>query len=106
VTDCGITADYYCDIHREVCVLAYIGLLYGIVATYKRHQMMLERQRRINFLAEMPLQATMCDIYKLHTRLPVVSLIFCLFSKYFPSEIAIPILLVIQYISHSLGGRH
>ena len=33
VTDCGITADYYGDIHREVCVLAYIGLLYDIFAT-------------------------------------------------------------------------
>jgi len=64
---------------------------------------MLQRQR-LNFLAEMPLQATMCDIYKLHPRLPVVSLTFCLFSKYFPSEFAIPILLLIQYISHSLGG--
>jgi len=65
---------------------------------------MLERQRRLNFLAEMPLQATTCDIYKLHPRLPVVSLIFCLFSRYFPSQFAIPILLLIQYISHSLGG--
>jgi len=36
---------------------------------------MLERQRRLNgnFLAEMPLQATKCDIYKLHPHLPVVS---------------------------------
>jgi len=65
---------------------------------------MLERQRRLNFLAEMPLKATTCDIYKLHLRLPVVSLIFCLFSKYFPSKFAIPILLLIQYIPHSLGG--
>jgi len=63
------------------------------------------RQRRLNFLAEMPMQATMCDIYKLHPRLPVVSLIFCLFSKYFPSEFAIPILLLIQYRSHSLGAQ-
>jgi len=52
----------------------------------------------------MPLKATTCDIYKLHPRLPVVSLIFYLFSKYFPSEFAIPIMLLIQYISHSLGG--
>ena len=65
---------------------------------------MLERQRKLNFLAEMQLQATTkCDIYKLHPRLPVVSLIFCLFSKYFPSEFAFHILLLIQYISHSLG---
>jgi len=65
---------------------------------------MLERQRRLNFLAEMPLQATTCNIYKLHPRLPLVSLIFCLLSKYFPSEFAISILLLIQYISHSIGG--
>jgi len=67
---------------------------------------MLERQRKLNFLAEMQLQATTkCDIYKLHPRLPVVSLIFCLFSKYFPSEFAFHILLLIQYISHSLGAQ-
>jgi len=37
---------------------------------------MLERQRKLNFSAEMQLQATTeCDIYKLHPRLPVVSLI-------------------------------
>jgi len=83
-------------------VLAYI--LYDIFVTYKRQQTMLQRQRKFNFLAEMQLQATTCNIYKHHPRLPVVSLIFCLFSKYFPSEFAIPILLLIQYISHSLGG--
>jgi len=50
---------------------------------------MLQRQRKLNFLVEMQLQATTeCDIHKLHPRLPVVSLIFCLFSKYFPSKFA------------------
>ena len=63
---------------------------------------MLERQRKLNFSAEMQLQATTgCDIYKLHPRLPN----FCLFSKYFPSEFAFHILLLIQYISHSLGAQ-
>jgi len=66
---------------------------------------MSERQRILNFLAEMPLQATMCNIYKLYPRLPVVSLIFCLFSKYIPSEFAILILLLIQYISDLLRAQ-
>jgi len=85
-------------------VFAYI--LYDIFATYKRQQTMLERQRKLNFSVEMQLQATTgCDIYKLRPRLPVVSLFFCLFSKYFPCEFAFHILLLIQYISHSLEAQ-
>ena len=65
---------------------------------------MLQRQRRLQFLSGNAIASHYVRHLQTSPTSPVVSLIFCLFSKYFPSEFAIPILLLIQYISHSLGG--